>query len=94
MNVFETDTRWLILGEDGRHITLARKSAPSEDEILAAEKAMMSQGVSGWLVVLGGEYYRKTKPTVTMLRSLCTPRRPFDAALADFEAKWFELVST
>ncbi len=94
MNVFESDSRWLIVGEDGRHITLARKAAPSEDEILAAEKAMTAQGVSGWLVLLSGEYYRRTKPQVTVLRSLHTPRRPFDAALADFETKWFQLVST
>ena len=92
MNVSEVPPRWLILGEDGRHVTIGRVSAPSEDEILAAEKAMTSQGVSGWLVLLTGEYYCRTKPQVTMLRSLRTPMRPFEAALADFEIKRSDLV--
>jgi hypothetical protein len=92
MNVSEVPPRWLILGEDGRHVTIGRVSAPSEEEILAAEKAMTSQGVSGWLVLLTGEYYCRTKPQVTMLRSLRTPMRSFEAALSDFEIKWSDLV--
>jgi hypothetical protein len=86
MDLINSQARWLIIGEDGRHVTLGRYNAPAEDEISKAEEAMTSQGLAGWLVRLNGEYYSRSKPEVTLLRALCQPKRRFENALADFES--------
>jgi hypothetical protein len=44
----ETETRWIVLGTDGRHVSLGR-TEPSETEIATANDALAAQGISGWL---------------------------------------------
>ena len=44
-----SDRRWVILGPDGRYVTLGRATDPSENEIQSAEEALRAQGSSGWL---------------------------------------------
>jgi hypothetical protein len=52
----ETETRWIVLGTDGRHVSLGR-TKPSEAEILTASDALAAQGLSGWLARMQGDYY-------------------------------------
>jgi len=47
----ETETRWIVLGTDGRHGSLGR-TEPSEAEVLAASDALAAQGLSGWIARL------------------------------------------
>ncbi len=54
----QTGSRWIVLGADGRHVSLGR-TEPSEAEITAANDALAAQGLSGWLVRMQGEYYRR-----------------------------------
>ena len=54
----ETETRWMVLGTDGRHVSLGR-TEPSEAEIATASDALAAQGLSGWLARMQGEYYSR-----------------------------------
>jgi hypothetical protein len=42
----ETETRWMVLGTDGRHVSLGR-AEPSEAEVQTASDALAAQGPSG-----------------------------------------------
>ncbi|MDT8333795.1 hypothetical protein RQ831_22320 [Roseomonas gilardii] len=78
---------WIVLGTDGRHVTLGRHSDPAEEEIRAAEQALSAQGQAGWLAVLEGDYWRRrTKMSVLAVRPLADPDSGFDEAVAAFEA--------
>jgi hypothetical protein len=81
------ETRWIILGTDGRHVTLGRHSDPTPEELQQAETQLAERGLSGWLAVLKGGYWkRRPKPTLMMVRPLCDPQRPFAEAAEAFEA--------
>lgn len=81
------ETRWIVLGADGRHVTMGRHTDPSPDEVSEAERSLAAQGLSGWLAVMKGGYYVRRKPSLMMVRPLANPSRPFEDAAAAFEAK-------
>ena len=82
----ETETRWIVLGADGRHVSLGR-TEPSEAEITAASDALAAQGLSGWLVRMQGDYYSRSKLTLEPLRTLgTTPEADWQATLTAFHA--------
>lgn len=81
------ETRWIILGTDGRHVTLGRHSDPTPEEVGEAERGLSAQGLAGWLAVMKGGYYGRRKPLLMMVRPLANPARPFEEAAAEFEAK-------
>ncbi|MCA3327588.1 MAG: hypothetical protein INF72_09270 [Roseomonas sp.] len=65
----ETETRWMVLGTDGRHVSLGR-TEPSEAEIATASDALAAQGLSGWLVRMQGDYYSRGKVMLEPLRRI------------------------
>ena len=65
----ETKTRWMVLGADGRHVSLGR-TEPSEAEIATASDALAAQGLSGWLARMQGNYYSRGKVTLEPLRRI------------------------
>ena len=73
----ETETRWMILGADGRHVSLGR-TEPTEPEVLAASDALAAQGLSGWLTRMQGEYYSRAMVTL----------EPVQRVGAEHEADW------
>ncbi len=82
----ETETRWIVLGTDGRHVSLGR-TEPSEAEITAASDALAAQGLSGWLARMQGEYYSRSKISVEPLQRIgITHDADWQAALAAFHA--------
>jgi len=82
----ETETRWIVLGTDGRHVSLGR-SEPSEAEFTAASDALAAQGLSGWLTRLQGEYYSRGKISVEPLQRIgIALEADWQAALAAFHA--------
>jgi hypothetical protein len=82
----ETETRWIVLGTDGRHVSLGR-TEPSEAEITAASDALATQGLSGWLARMQGEYYSRSKISVEPLQRIgITHDADWQAALAAFHA--------
>ncbi len=82
----ETETRWIVLGRDGRHVSLGR-TEPSEAEITAASDALAVQGLSGWLARMQGEYYSREKVTLEPLERIGAAHdADWQATLAAFHA--------
>jgi hypothetical protein len=82
----ETETRWVVLGTDGRHVSLGR-SEPSEAEIATASDALAAQGLSGWLARMHGEYYSRRKVTLEPLQRIGAAHdADWQAALSAFHA--------
>ena len=68
------EKRWAIIGEDGRHVWMGRKSDPSEDEIVVAEQTLDAKGLAGWLAIVEGDYWSKRGTTgFIMVRPLAAP---------------------
>ena len=65
----EAETRWIVLGTDGRHVSHGR-TEPSEAEIATASDALAAKGLSGWLARLQGEYYSRGKVTLEPLQRI------------------------
>jgi hypothetical protein len=82
----ETETRWIVLGTDGRHVSLGR-AEPSEAEIVTASDALAAQGLSGWLARMQGEYYSRARVTLEPLQRIGIARDAnWQAALTAFHA--------
>jgi hypothetical protein len=82
----ETGTRWMVLGTDGRHVSLGR-TEPSEAEIASASGALAAQGLSGWLARMQGDYYSRGKVTLEPLQRIGVDHKAdWQAALAAFHA--------
>ena len=82
----ETETRWIMLGTDGRHVSLGR-TEPSEAEVLAASNALAAQGLSGWLARMQGEYYSRGKVMLESIKRIGADHEAdWQAALAAFHA--------
>ena len=82
----ETETRWIALGTDGRHVSLGR-TEPSEAEIATASDALAAQGISGWLARMHGEYYSRGKVMLEPLQRIGIAHDAnWQAALTAFHA--------
>jgi hypothetical protein len=82
----ETETRWILLGTDGRHVSFSR-AEPSEAEIATASDALAAQELSGWLARMQGDYYSRRKVTLEPLRRIGAPHEAdWQAALSAFHA--------
>ncbi len=77
------ERRWIVLGEDGRFVSIGRFSEPSEAEIHAAEAALQSQNLSGWLAIMSGNPYADLIPDIVEIQELAKPTRSFAEARAD-----------
>jgi len=74
------ERRWIVLGEDGRFVTLGRDSDPTAEEISGAESALIERGLSGWLAIMEGNPYIGTLPRLFEVRPLANPRAIFEDA--------------
>ena len=79
------ERRWIVLGGDGRHVTLGRHTNPTQGEIDAAEAALKASGQAGWLAVMQGRYYSRGAVDRLMVRPLACPGDAWDAAARAFE---------
>jgi hypothetical protein len=80
----ETETRWMVMGTDGRHLSLGR-TEPSEAEVIAASDALAAHGHSGWLARMQGEYYSRHRVTLEPLQRIGIAHdADWQAALAAF----------
>ena len=81
-----TEQRWIVLGADGRHVSLGR-SEPSEAEVMVASDALAAQGLSGWLARMQGEYYSRGKVTLEPFQRIGIANdADWQAALSAFHA--------
>jgi hypothetical protein len=82
------EKRWIILGTDGRHVTVGRHSDPSPEEIDGVEAKLRSQGLSGWLAVTDGRYHGSGQMRVLAVRPLAAPPpEAWESAVAAFMAR-------
>ncbi|MFM7611328.1 MAG: hypothetical protein ACKO9A_20965 [Alphaproteobacteria bacterium] len=82
----ETETRWIVLGTDGRHMSLGR-TEPSEAEEKTASDALAAQGLSGWLARMQGEYYSRRGMTLEPIQRIgIAHATDWQAALSAFHA--------
>jgi hypothetical protein len=82
----EAETRWIVLGTDGRHVSLSR-AEPSATEVATTSDALATQGLSGWLARMQGEYYSRGKVTLEPRRAIgAAPEADWQAALTAFHA--------
>lgn len=87
------EVRWIVLSQDGRHVTLGRHSDPSPDELKRAEDALIAAGEHGWLAVLRGAYYSQAVPSLLMVKTMGIPNEPWDKAVEAFERRRLEAVT-
>jgi hypothetical protein len=88
----ETETRWIVLGTDGRHVSLGRAD-PSEAEITAADDALAAQRLSGWLARMQGDYYSRGKVTLEPLQRIGAEHEAdWQAAVAAFHAARHSMI--
>jgi hypothetical protein len=85
-----TEIRWLVLGTDGRHVTVGRHSDPDPSELAHVAGLLREKNLSGWLVLMKGGYYVQRKPELMLVRPLCEPADCWDEAVAAFDANWRE----
>jgi len=64
------ERRWIILAQDGRHVTMGRAAPPSEAEVQAAAAGLTAQGLAGWLATLDGDYWSRRRVALTPLQIL------------------------
>jgi hypothetical protein len=82
----ETETRWIVLGTDGWHVSLGR-TEPSEAEIATVSGALAAQGLSGWLARMQGDYYSRGKVMLEPLQRIgISHDADWQAALTAFHA--------
>jgi hypothetical protein len=82
----ETETRWIVLGADGRHVSLGR-TEPSATEVATTSDALAAQGLSGWLARMQGDYYSRARVKLEPLRAIgAAPEADWELALAAFHA--------
>ena len=88
----EPESRWIMLGTDGRHVSLGRAD-PSEAEIATASDALTAQGLSGWLARLQGNYYNRVKVRLEPLQRIGIAHdADWQAALTAFSAAHHRLT--
>lgn len=81
-----SERRWIVLAQDGRHVTLGRAAAPSEAQVQAAAVALAAQGLAGWLATLDGDYWGRGRVTLAPVQIIgATAELDWPAAVAAFE---------
>ena len=82
------EPRWIVLAQDGRHVTIGRHTDPAEAEIEASGEQLRSLGLGGWLVVMNGAYHQDRGPvTLMMVREIA----PSAVAWIDAEAAFHRI---
>ena len=82
----ETENRWMVLGTDGRHVSLGR-TEPTEIDVLAASDTLAAKGLSGWHARMQGDYYSRATVTLEPLQRIGIAHdADWQAALTAFHA--------
>jgi hypothetical protein len=81
------ERRWIILAQDGRHVTMGRAAPPSEAEVEAAAVALAAQGLAGWFATLDGSYWSRRRVALAPVQMLGDGAKlDWPAAITAFEA--------
>jgi hypothetical protein len=81
------ERRWIILAQDGRHVTIGRAAPPSEAEVETTAAALAAQGLAGWLATLDGNYWSRRSVVLAPVQLLGDGATlDWPAAVTAFEA--------
>lgn len=81
------EIRYLIIAEDGRHVTLGRAYAPTPKEVEKSSEGLVKQGLGGWYAVMRGDYWGRREPTLEAVQEVGMPITiNWEAATANFRA--------
>jgi hypothetical protein len=67
------ETRYLIIAEDGRHVTLGRAYAPTPEEIEKCSEGLAKQGLAGWYTIMRGDYWGRREPALEAVQEVGMP---------------------
>jgi hypothetical protein len=82
-----SERRWIILAQDGRHVTMSPAAPPSAAEVQAAAAALAAQGLSGWLATLDVNYWSRRRVAFAAVQMLGDGASlDWPAAITNFEA--------
>lgn len=82
------EKRWIVLGDDGSHVSVGRHTDPSEAEIATLSEGLRAARRGGWLAVMEGQYFAtRAKVTLMMVRPLSEPASDWTAAVSAFDAR-------
>jgi hypothetical protein len=82
-----SERRWIILAQDGRHVTMGRAAPPSEAEVESTAAALAAQGLAGWLATLDGNYWSRRRVALAPVQMLGDGAAlDWSAAITAFEA--------
>lgn len=93
MDEANLEIRWIVLGTNGKHVTIGRDTDPTKEEVAVAEAALVAGGLSGWLALMKANYYSRHKPSLSMIRALGNPSSTFDEAARAFLVEREKLVT-
>jgi hypothetical protein len=81
------ETRYLIIAEDGRHVTLGRAYAPTPEEIEKCSEGLAKQGLAGWYTIMRGDYWGRREPALEAVQEVGMPIAcNWQTATANFKA--------
>ncbi|MEI6161872.1 MAG: hypothetical protein WCP77_18705, partial [Roseococcus sp.] len=81
-----TETRWLIIAQDGRHVTIGRAAPPSDDEVMRCAETLVAQGMAGgWFVTMTGAYWGRRRVVLEPIRQI-VPGGDWEEAEGRFQA--------
>jgi len=88
------ERRWIVLSEDGRHVSIGRASDPDETELATMADALRSQDTGGWLAIMEGDYHGARKAPVLMMVRVLTPCAvTWDNAAAAFQQRRLQALT-
>ena len=81
------EKRWLIVAQDGRHVTVGRHTDPAPEEIERAGLSLDELGIAGWLAVSEGIYHSGGEVVLLMVRRITEMNGRWE----DAERAWHEI---
>ena len=89
------EKRWIVLTEDGRHVTLGCHSDPTKEELGDAANGLTASSLGGWLALTEGVYYSRGTMNIILVRELAPAKKiTFEDAAKVFLAKRKATVSS
>jgi hypothetical protein len=80
------ERRWIVLGQNGRHVTLGRAAPPSAEEITAARDALHRKGLAGWIATQDGDHWGRGRVTLAPVQVIgAAAMLDWPTAVAAFE---------
>jgi len=77
----EQQTTWIVLGTDGRHVSIGRHREPDDEDLQRVSDGLAAAGQQGGLAMLYGDYWASKGVRLDVLRPL-TPGGPADSSVA------------